>query len=92
MNLFLLQLVFPDFTDVNLTLKSHLHWQCFYCDIAGDSDMWQSLLTRLGNRKRCDRDRIISIYVALPKVTKASNSVLLSPVIFAGIILPPLPM
>jgi hypothetical protein len=50
---------------------AHLHWRCFYGDIAGDSDTRLSLLTCFGHLGRLDRDRIISIYVVLPKVAKA---------------------
>jgi len=38
----------------------------------------QSLLTFLGHLGRCDRDKIISINVMLPKVAKASTVTLLS--------------
>jgi hypothetical protein len=64
----------------------------FYGNIVGNIDMRQSLLTCLGHLGRCERDRIISIYVVLSKVAKASTSVLLSPVFAAGIVMPPLPM
>jgi hypothetical protein len=53
--------------------KAHLHCQCFYGDIARDSDMLQSLLTCIGHLGQRDRDRIISIDVMTPKVAKVSK-------------------
>jgi len=50
-------------------LKDHLHWRTLR-DNAGDSDTY---CTCLGNLWRCDTDRIVSIYVATPKVAKAST-------------------
>jgi len=80
----------PMFTPLKLWLiKAHLHWRCFYSNIAGDSDIWQSLLTSLGHLGWRDTDRIISTYVVSPKVAKASTSVSLSRVIVIGVIAPP---
>ena len=61
------------FPYLGFTIKVYLHWQCFYGDIASNSDMWQSLLTCLGHHGQCNKDRIISIYVIPPKVAKASE-------------------
>ncbi len=54
-------------------LKARIHWRCFHGDIAGDSDTQQSLITCLDHLGQCDRDRIISIYVMSPEVSKASK-------------------
>jgi hypothetical protein len=51
-----------------------------------------SVFTCFGHLGQHDTDRIVSIYVMLPKVARASTSVLLSRVIVAGIIAPPSPM
>jgi hypothetical protein len=48
--------------------------------------------TFLGHLGCCNRDRIISISVALPKVAKSSTSVSQSHVIVAGIVALSLPM
>ncbi len=56
------------------SLKAHLHLQCFVAimpaTMTRDSHFLLALATLGGQR---DRDRIISIYVALPKVAKASK-------------------
>ncbi len=61
----------------------------FVSETIGDSDTWLYLAFHLG---RCDIDRIISVSVALPKVAKASASVLPLFVIVAGIVTLPSPM
>ncbi len=59
---------------------AHLHWRCFYGDIAGDSDTRLSLLTCLGHLGWRNRDRIISINVAPSKEAMARKWwLLLSP-------------
>jgi len=70
-------------------LKDCLHWRHLLAITPATAT---SVFTCLGHLGRWDTDRIISIYVMLPKVTKASTSVSLSRVIVAGIIVPPLPM
>ncbi len=50
------------------TLMDHLHWQTLG-DNAGDSD----IITCLGHLGWHDTVRIVSIYVATPKVAKASK-------------------
>jgi len=43
--------------------------------VARDSNMRRSLVTCLGHLGQCNTDRIVSIYVAMPKVAKASTMV-----------------
>ncbi len=69
--------------------KGSLTLATFVGDNASNSDECLYLLDHFGQG---DTDRIISIYVAPPKVAKASTSVLLSHVIVAGVIAPPSPM
>ncbi len=67
----------------------HLHWRRL---LAKPSATVTCDYTCLGHLGGCDIDRIISISVAPPKVTKASTSVLPSRVNVAGIAALPSPM
>ncbi len=53
-------------------LMDHLHWRRLR-DNAGDSDSHHC--TCHGHLGQCNTDRILSIYVALPKVAMASTMV-----------------
>jgi hypothetical protein len=55
-----------------MTLLDHLHWRRL-CDNTGDNDIHHC--TSHGHLGRCDTDRIVSIYVASPKVAMASTMV-----------------
>jgi hypothetical protein len=46
----------------------HLHWQCFLAKLLATATLDCTCLGHLG---QCDTDRIVSIYVTLPKVAKA---------------------
>ena len=48
-------------------LMDHLHWQCLLAKESATLDC-----TCIGHLGRRDTDRIISIYVVMPKVAKAS--------------------
>jgi hypothetical protein len=53
-----------------LTIKDHLHWQCL---LVKPSAIATLDCTCLGHLGQCNTDRIISIWVVLPKVAKASK-------------------
>ncbi len=53
---------------MNEPIKDHLHWQCL---LATPSITATLDCTCLGHLGQCDKDRIICIYVALPKAAKA---------------------
>jgi hypothetical protein len=53
-----------------MSLKDCLHWQCLRTKPSVTATLDCTCLGHLG---QCDTDRIISIYVALPKVAKASK-------------------
>ncbi len=65
---------------ISCLIKAHLHWQCFYGNIAGDGNMrqahrvyGQSLLTCRGHLGWRDINRNDPISVVPPKVAKASK-------------------
>ncbi len=51
-------------------LKDRLHWRCLLAKLSVTVTLDCTCLGHLG---RCDTDRIMSIYVTLPKVAKASK-------------------
>jgi hypothetical protein len=64
----------------------HLHWRMLRdnaCDYAGNSDTYCTCIGHLGQR---DTDWFISIYVAMPKVAKASTICVAVAGIIMGII------
>jgi hypothetical protein len=60
-------------------VKDHLHWQHLLAIMPATAT---SVFTCLGHLGQCNTDRIISIYVMLPKVAKAR----LSRVVVASVI------
>ncbi len=68
-------------------VMDRLHWWTLHdnaCDNAGDSN---THCTCLGHLKQCDTERIVSIYVATPKVAKANTICVAVAGIIAGIIM-----
>ncbi len=70
-------------------IKDCLQWRHLLAMMPATAPSVFTCLDHLGHH---NTDSIISIYVAPPKVGKASTSLSLSHVIVAGIIMPPLPM
>jgi hypothetical protein len=69
-----------------------LHWRDLYAKMPAISHRNTAFLTCLGHVEQRDTDRIISIYVATPKVAKASTKMSLSRVVVIGTIVPLSPM
>jgi hypothetical protein len=63
-----------------------LHWRDLNAKTSAILHRDIAFLTCLGHLRQRDTDRIISIYVAMPKVAKARTKMSLLPVVVFGII------